>query len=170
MAPGRTKTYTLKRLPSISTGSTILGSGGGLKEEWTRVSSRSKIRHFLPLDRGLYGLKMPRFRASEMFRKGACLALGGLTTPAAGTWGMFCPYGTWVIRLLSSVLWAYAVSYDYALDSPAIFLPSPLVLTKLLNYILRPFAWAFFGELIFCIWLPLTACFYPNDTAWAFRF
>lgn len=87
MAPGLTRTYTLNLLPSISTGSTMLGSAGGLKEECTRVSSRSNIKLFLPLLRGLYGFKTPLCMASLILMNGGFWFCGdgGLTAPAAGT-------------------------------------------------------------------------------------
>jgi len=45
----------LQTYPSISTGKIIsgfMGSGGGLKLEWTKVSSRSKAKVFLPFEWG----------------------------------------------------------------------------------------------------------------------
>ena len=57
--PGRFKTNISHILPSISMGNTISVLGMYLKEEWTRVSSRSKIRVFFPTSRGFYGPKYP---------------------------------------------------------------------------------------------------------------
>ena len=49
MTPGLTKMKMLQIEPSISTGRTISGLSTGLNEEWTRVSSRSKTKVFLPM-------------------------------------------------------------------------------------------------------------------------
>jgi hypothetical protein len=70
MAPGLTRTKTLNFLPSISTGRTILGSLGGLNEECTSVSSRSRTRVFLPYDLGLYGGNTPLLFIPDIFITG----------------------------------------------------------------------------------------------------
>lgn len=66
-------------LPSISTGNTILESEGGLKEEWTKVSSRSSIKVFLFLLLGLYGPRTPLWIASEILSLGGYLGVYDLT-------------------------------------------------------------------------------------------
>ena len=52
--PGLFKTKISQFLPSISIGSIISTFGMNLKELWTNVSSRSKIKVFLPLSLGFY--------------------------------------------------------------------------------------------------------------------
>lgn len=50
--PGLTKTKTLHKVPSMSTGRVISGLMFVLKLEWTRVSSRSSTRVFRPFFSG----------------------------------------------------------------------------------------------------------------------
>lgn len=46
-------------MPSISTGKTISGYSGGLNEEWTKVSSKSKTKVFLVYFPGILGPNKP---------------------------------------------------------------------------------------------------------------
>jgi hypothetical protein len=50
--PGLITTKTLQTDPSISTGNIMSGLSGGLNDEWTSVSSKSKTNVFLPEEWG----------------------------------------------------------------------------------------------------------------------